>query len=535
MHSDVLELFVILQSVPVIKLGEGEVDEVLGAGRISALDLVGQEATGEKIQIEFMEQSYIVYTRVDDFLIALRVKNSMAIAGSRHLLQKVRDVVRKNSDFIISVKGRVGDLKLLADELDKVLGARLPTSTGGMMKASNLIDSFLKENPWCGVIGIVTQESWIIEYAQNPNLTRSHTSNLWKRAVDILHEKILDQCDGAVLTERDAYYWVRPIPLTSPDHWWALVLQIDKGRFYEYVNQLRKKNKLTSLEAFLVDRTYVGYIDNGREINISVPGEVYAYLSDKIDYHLLPNLVDILRPMVIKEQVRMGPLGFLGELLDLIEYGAPEQTLLRTDVKQLTSVEAVLAQLEPTFSLNRKDMPTKEPNLEDLVDHLQNIIKEHPDGRKPYDGYIKKDEPVHLLIEDALYKKISESVEEYIFKHGENGELYAGAPFIGEMLKTSKLAKDKADIKTYLFGHWDKVLDSNIDSPNVEICPIINLGTKFYFSVYNSSSLKFAMIAFFNQTHERIRNAREGFFSTDPATVELLVNRLNALMKPMNG
>ncbi|MHA1911002.1 MAG: hypothetical protein ACTSYA_04820 [Candidatus Kariarchaeaceae archaeon] len=513
MHQDVLELFVIYESIPVVYLGEesGESMEILAAGRISAMDTMGSETTGERIEIEFLEHSYFIYHRVEEFLIALRVRENISQAAAYHLIAQIGEKIVSNQELVKNTQGRVYLLEPLKQELDILLGGSLMTSAQGVMEIDRLFQTFISENDWVDVIALTTMEGWAITYSTAAELDQFNPVKLWRKATDILYDSVLAKCDGAVLTERDMIYWFRPVPLVDDKTWWQLIVQVNKKRLFEYFDKLRISSGQKSLAEEYKDRL-ISYKSEDRDITVNIPGDVYYFVGELIDMQLLPDTFKVVQPMYEKETLKATTLGFLGDFVDLIK-------MTSDDVPQLNASNDQIQ-----FEFNEQSSDTTWEELKKLIAY-QNGGKFEASIPELITETVKsqtilcdlKNSQIRDLLEIAI-SRCPNFVEE-------KGNFFLGTPnlndwedqiiqFRGIMHPASKLS---------VFGGWNYALDNNESTNFVNI---LSSNAKYHFVVFEGEKSSFAYV--FMQLGE---NDPFGFLTFQAEMVMILTNRLSSLIQ----
>ncbi|MCG3217808.1 MAG: hypothetical protein KAR35_02320 [Candidatus Heimdallarchaeota archaeon] len=513
MHQDVLELFVIYESIPVVYLGEesGESMEILAAGRISAMDTMGSETTGERVEIEFLEHSYFIYHRVEDFLIALRVRENISQAAANHLISQIGEKIVNNLELIKNSQGRIYLLEPLKQELDILLGGSLMTSAQGVMEIDRLFQTFIGENEWVDVIALTTMEGWAITYSTGSQLDQFSPVKLWRKATDILYDSVLAKCDGAVVTERDMLYWFRPVPLVGDETWWQLIVQVNKKRLFEYFDKLRIASGQKPLEEEYKDRL-ISYKSEDRDITVNIPGDVYYFVGELIDMQLLPATFQIVQPMYEKETLRATTLGFLGDFVDLIK-------MTSDDVPQL---KASNGQLQFEF---------KKQASETSWEELKKLLAYQNGGKfeASIPEIISETFKTQTILCDLKSTQIKDLLEIAISRCPnfveEQGNLFLGTPELSEwedqIIQFREIMHPVS--KFSVFGSWSFVLD-NDEATN--FVSILSSKAKYHFVVFEGEKTSFAYV--FMQLGE---NDPFGFITFQSEMVMILTNRLSSLIQ----
>ncbi len=229
MHSDILEFFVIYESVPVFSFSQHyQVDEVLRAGRISVQALVGREATGEDLVMEVLTDSYIIYYHTQGFLIALRARETLSPLGARRLVSKAAKVLENNAKFIKKNASNRKRLRKIEKQLNLVLGETLPSTPQGLLKLGALVEDLFTKYPPVEAITLVTSEAWpVYVMLRNPQSPPRYHENSWRNAVDTLYESIQSDSPLVLRFEDRSLFVIHRIEFPSErDEWWALIIQI---------------------------------------------------------------------------------------------------------------------------------------------------------------------------------------------------------------------------------------------------------------------------------------------------------------------
>jgi hypothetical protein len=316
MHSDVLELFIIVSSVPVLHLSQDEnsssTQTVLKAGRISAQDMMSDETTGENIMKETLSDSTIVYGRFgEEVLIAIRVKNSMSQAGTDSLLADVLLLVESNLDILHSSFGDETVLAPLVKRLHFILGSKLPTNPFGMAQINEIMSQYFEKYEYLDLIGIVTQESWLVNVNTRENENRRYvTSQIWKNSVEMLHQFLGRVTNGLIINDAESVFWSRPVYYRNPRtksgiSWWGLLIQIN----------------IDLLDNVVIDK-------NERDLQFNIDyvlnNDFYKLVIDRLDFEFYEKIAPIIRDMVERELRTMGRSGVLGQILSFAEYTYPD-------------------------------------------------------------------------------------------------------------------------------------------------------------------------------------------------------------------
>ncbi len=229
MHSDILEFFVIYESVPVFSFSQQEqIDEVLRAGRISVQALVGREATGEDLVMEVLTDSYIIYYHVQDFLLALRARETLSPLGARRLMKKAARVLENNAKFIKKNASSRKRLRKIEKQLNLVLGETLPSTPQGLLKLGAFVEDLFTKYPPVDAITLVTAEAWpVYVMLRNPQSPPRYHENSWRNAVDTLYESIQSESPLVLRFEDKSLFVIHRIEFPAQeDDWWALIIQV---------------------------------------------------------------------------------------------------------------------------------------------------------------------------------------------------------------------------------------------------------------------------------------------------------------------
>ncbi len=329
MHSDVKELFIIASSVPVLHLSQDKSnnssDTVLKAGRISAQDMLGEETTGELIQREVLSESTISYARKDDLLIALRVANSMSTSGVDKLLDDILLQIENYKDLVWNSFGDPTILQPLVKRLHLTLGAKLPTNPFGLAEINMVMGTYFDRYQYMDTIGIVTQESWLVNVESRDNRKVAPVSiDIWKNSVELIHASLGTTSKGLLIQDEDSIFWIRPIYYKNMHtkggiSWWALVVQVNM----DVLDSYRSETSLFNHKYFL------------RE-------ELYAKITRELDYDFFVAIEPKIRQMVEKEIRAMGRMGVLGQILSFVEYQITD--MLVAEVQHIEGSEYIVAQ-----------------------------------------------------------------------------------------------------------------------------------------------------------------------------------------------
>lgn len=310
MHSDVYELFIIVNSVPVLHLTQetaiSSSDTVLKAGRISAQDMLGEETTGELIQKEVLTESTISYARKNDILIALRVSNSMSQEGANALLADILLLIEGNINIVYNSFGDKSILDPLIKRLEITLGAKLPTDPFTLASINDSMQKYLQSILYIDTIGIVTQESWLVNVASREDRqTEPLNKDIWKKTVEILHNALGMETKGLLIEDENSVFWIRPIFYKNPRTkqgiaWWALLVQVN--------TDVLQNLQPTMLKASTTFRH-----------SSALSAEAYHQICQDLDWDLYPNLESLLRTMVERETRNIARQGLLGQILTFSE------------------------------------------------------------------------------------------------------------------------------------------------------------------------------------------------------------------------
>ncbi len=312
MHRDVLELFIIVNSVPVLHLNqtkEDNSDTVLKAGRISAQDMLGEETTGELIQKEVLSDSVIYYGREEDILLALRVSRSMSDQGTHSLLQKVISLVRLYKPALYNSFGDREILQPLINRLNYILGSTLPTNPFSMAKINQMMGEFLETFPYFDRIGLVTQEGWVVNIFEQETYVPTKVSKyVWRNSVEILHLSLGNRNNGTIVNDDESIWWLKPIyfnDYTAPNgqSWWALIVQVNLARLYMDARKPIPKE-----------------IAAGKTFSVS--SKLLQKLQMEINSIFFQNMAPIIQKMVERETRNQGRSGPLGKIIAFAEYFA---------------------------------------------------------------------------------------------------------------------------------------------------------------------------------------------------------------------
>ncbi len=307
MHSDVLEVFIIANSVPVLHLNQEnkeDSDSVLKAGRISVQDMLGEEATGETLQKEVYEDSTIVYGRTGGILVTIRVTNQMSQGGVDILLKNVLRVIQDNKEVIFNSFGDRGILNNLINKLHRVLGEKLPSNPLYLAKINDITENYFKKYSFIDRVGLLTEESWVVNISERQDrpLTLSD-QKIWKNAVEILHKPLGLQSKGAIIKDDDSVWWLKPIfyknsKSYSGISWWALVVQ----------------NSFKLLTQNKADETLPNFND---ERNIS--SDMFKILELSLTNDLFSQLSPLIQEMLEREVKNLDRQGIFGQVFTFIE------------------------------------------------------------------------------------------------------------------------------------------------------------------------------------------------------------------------
>ncbi len=229
MHSDILEFFVIYESVPVFSFSQQDrVDEVLRAGRISVQALVGREATGEDLVMEVLTDSYIIYYHVQEFLIALRARETLSPLGARRLVKKAARILENNAKFIKKNASSRKKLRKIEKQLNLVLGETLPSTPQGLLKLGAFVEDLFIQYSLVEAITLVTSEAWpVYVMLRNPQSPPRYHENSWRNAVDTLYESIQSDSPLVLRFEDRSLFIIHRIEFPAEeDDWWAIIIQV---------------------------------------------------------------------------------------------------------------------------------------------------------------------------------------------------------------------------------------------------------------------------------------------------------------------
>ncbi len=225
MHSDILEFFVMYQSVPIFMFGKPSlVDEVLKAGRISVQAILGKEATGEQLKMEVLSESYIIYEEFGDFLIALRARNTISPQGAKKIIRNVKEILTKNEKIIKKKLGALKSLRHIERLIDLTLGESVLSTPQGLMKLDSISDQAMKNIDMLEAIILITNESWPIyvlyrDVANPPKLDK----NVWRNAVENLYNSLQNDCNIEIRIEKNSLFILKRINLSQKEDWWVLI------------------------------------------------------------------------------------------------------------------------------------------------------------------------------------------------------------------------------------------------------------------------------------------------------------------------
>ncbi len=286
MHSDILELYVLYKSAPIIHLGEAKTDNMLSAGRIAAQDALGLEATGENIIMEELETSYIQYLREGDFLIALRCSQTVSRNGARRLLNRIMQRLKESEDLIIEKGAAQHELRALRRDLDLLLGEKLPVNPREMAHAEQIIHEYMEKYPFIDLIGIATPEGWPILINHREASALQHSQFFWRDIVDLLHVQLSEENVRVITQDQKWFHVIHPFSYGEEEEWWAFVARIDAAKSIQF-------------------------FEAGSELVLS---KVLRLIYRK----LIPNLERVIIPMIRSELAQIGMEGPLGELIRFI-------------------------------------------------------------------------------------------------------------------------------------------------------------------------------------------------------------------------
>lgn len=363
MHKDVLEFFIIANSVPILHLYQSlhnDADSVLRAGRISAQDILGEETTGELIQKEVLSESTIYYGRSDDILVALRVTSSMSDLGTEGLLRKTLSLIDNYRDLVMESFGDRSVLKPLTDRLDLLLGNKFPTNPIAMGNINRIMADTMSKLTYIDRLAIVTPEGWMVNILENNREDLGTISKFaWKNAVEMLHLNLASNNQGVITMDNDSLWFLFPIRYFDPlnpevDSWWALIVQVNRS----------------------------GLEDSNR-----------PYISYRLQEELLEGVVQTVGPLIstmLERESRLlglvGPLGklfslpeYMGEkpvyieisensIKGLIERGSQREVILQKDhiSNRVTTLYYFINKFQPTPTM----LSISENQLMDLVENL---------------------------------------------------------------------------------------------------------------------------------------------------------------------
>ncbi|RMG20788.1 MAG: hypothetical protein D6732_27905 [Methanobacteriota archaeon] len=294
MHKDVLEFFIIANSVPILHLYqtmEGDADSVLRAGRISAQDILGEETTGELIQKEVLSDSAIYYGRCGEILVALRVTSSMSDTGSQNLVEKALRLVEEYKELVLRSFGDKTTLNPLTERLNLLLGNKFPTNPMTMARINKFMDETMKRLDYIDRLALLTSEGWMVNILENDERSLGQVSKYaWRNAVEMLHLSLGVENESVVVSDSESFWFVYPLYFVDPlqasgTSWWAFVIQVNR--------QISEKNLLENIQ-------------------------------NEIETELLDPLTPMVVKMLERETRNFGLTGPIGRLFSLVEYMGEE-------------------------------------------------------------------------------------------------------------------------------------------------------------------------------------------------------------------
>ncbi len=504
MHSDVLELFIIVNSVPVLHLTQKQhedSDTVLKAGRISAQDMLGEETTGELIQKEVLSDSTIFYGREDNILVALRVANSMSQEGTARLLENVINQVKTNRELVYISFGDRNVLQPLIKRLQHILGSKLPTNPFSMAKINHLMEDYMERLPYVDRVGLVTQEGWVV------NISESNYSNLaplnrnvWKHAVEILHLPLGERNHGAILKDNQSLWWIKPIyyedgKSVTGISWWAFVAQVNIMRFHE------KERKPVQKGVQFFEQT-----------NLS--SFVFRKVENEVNLGLFKTIAPLIRKMVERETRSIGRTGAFGKLISYAEYET--ETIVR--LRRLDSSVAVVIENEEGI-VSAEVAPAHRP-LFDSRDPMQLFVREIPEVLRDM-----KTQTIFITLDTEDFMSL---LAHYAGQLTEKGEFHVGLglemrsnidllqktlPSLSERGKVILYQDELLPLEDEIKGMVNELVITEIDA---EISQYL-----IFFSPSESSPLSLIL-------YQESTNRYYGFLSTEPEKLGLIKNYLDA-------
>ncbi len=342
MHKDVLEFFIIANSVPILHLYQtldSDADSVLRAGRISAQDILGEETTGELIQKEVLSDSTIYYGRCDEILVALRVTSSMSDSGTQKLLQRSLKLVEDYRELIFRSFGDKATLNPLTKRLNILLGNKFPTNPVIMAKINQIMDEAMNDLDFVDRLALLTSEGWMVNINENESHPIGKVAKyVWRNAVEMLHLSLGLENELVMVLDEESLWFVYPIYFADPlassgTSWWAFIVQ---------AGRIAVNNKQKSLET----------------------------IRKTIEERLLDTITPLLVKMLEKESRNFGLTGPLGRLFSLPEYMDNEILQIKTFDQKLQ----LISENQDGFKLLKEvDFPIS--NILEIL--LQDFMEDH--------------------------------------------------------------------------------------------------------------------------------------------------------------
>ncbi len=226
MHSEILELHVIYHGAPVLHLSQQNENIMLAAGRIVAQDALGIEATGENIVMEELENTYILYKRSGNFVVAMRCKKTVSRYGAEGLLKRVIKRLKESEEIIKIASGSQTEIKELKRDLEIILGKKLPVNPQEMVKIDQIIQYNFQKYPFYDLVGIATPEGRpvIVNYREQNIIP--HAEYFWRDIVNLLHIQLGKQTNSIVTQDPQWLHIVQPFSYGEKEDWWAFIARI---------------------------------------------------------------------------------------------------------------------------------------------------------------------------------------------------------------------------------------------------------------------------------------------------------------------
>ncbi len=528
MHSDLIELFVLYSTIPVIHLGEKseKVDHLLKAGRISAQDVLGRETTGETITAEVLEDSYFVYKRHGNFLFALRAKSNISQYGAEKLLERVIHRVLLDQEKIKQRPGNTTYYKDVITDIDLILGEKIPTDPIIMGEITEILQDSIQKIDSIDLIAIVTQEAWVVQVVSKEE-AMSHSPFLWKNMVDSVHQTLGKEVRSVFFEESGGIFIIVPVYLEK-ERWWIIAIRLTLNHQHHKVKKTQPKISL------LTSFTLLSWKKELLEINNKLIIPVH----------------ELIKKMARRAERRIGLKGIFKDVIHFVDFSYPQIAEWNTvrsipqssSVKKKPSAAKYLKALEyPEFKKNSLFLEVRQEGKLVNLNSLKSISKEISEIFKttlfPHTKYRQSLPQMKRILGtkytvltnfDENYVEYFSSLLEFLFLEDphERTKLFLGfgeeKSFFEQSPRMTSIFKRKNDLLIYL---GDMILESNPNEQN----HMIEKNEEINFKQYRFTYLKRTGVRLLSLHYKNILGAFSGIITMHKNVTDIFENRLLAI------